>query len=359
MNILLGTFRFFSLTGTETFTYTIARQLSRLGHKIYLYSPFIGGKIFKKSKKLSIFISGNLADFKNEKIDLIHVQHNLTSILLRYAFPQIPSIYLIHGPTPYLEQMPSFLDFNYYGAISGELVEHLSTSGKDPKKIFLFPNSVDTKRFSPESTISKWPKKLLVMSNYFHKDGQHVFKKAAKKLNLEIKFIGGKKQIWSVEKEINKADVVASLGRGAIEAMSCGRSVLIFNYSGGIYKNGDGLLKKSNIPLIAKTNFSGRAIKIPFTEKNVKRELLKYDQTDGSINRECVQKNHSISKNIKILLSFYKKASLEKPASFNKKQLDFSAKGLNEMLSYEKLIYRYRDFKSLLFTRFKDQIMPR
>ena len=52
MNILVATFRYLTLTGSETFTYTLLKHLTKLNHQITLFSPFLGGKILKETKNI-------------------------------------------------------------------------------------------------------------------------------------------------------------------------------------------------------------------------------------------------------------------------------------------------------------------
>ena len=52
---------------------------------------------------------------------------------------------------------------------------------------------------------------------------------------------------------LNEADIVFTLGRGAIETMMCGRIPIIFDYQGG-----DGMVTPENIHELMTCNFSGR-----------------------------------------------------------------------------------------------------
>jgi glycosyltransferase involved in cell wall biosynthesis len=359
MNILFCTFRYLSLTGTETFTYTLLKALSGKGHKIYFYSPFMAGKILTKTKKLNIFISNNLADFQQEKIDVIHCHHSPTAILARFFFPHTPLVYLMHGPLVFLEQPPKILQANYYGAISQEISRQLLKQKIPEKKLFIFPNSIDTDRFTAMGSLPMWPKNLLVLSNYLNSQGKKTIKSVARKLNLEVQFIGKNRQIWPVEKYIHKADIVMSLGRGVIEAMACAKPVLIFSYDSDMYKTGDGLVTKDNIDRVAISNFSGRSSQIPFNEANLQTELEKYHPDMGVFNRQYVLDHFDIDKNLPILLDIYKMAAKEPVAEYDQETVRFTAQGFMEILNYQKLSERYQSLTSLFFRRFRSQVLSK
>jgi glycosyltransferase involved in cell wall biosynthesis len=356
MNILFTTFRYFSLTGTETFSYTVLKQLSQAGHKVFFYSPFIGGKILQKTKRLNVFITDNIDNYNNEKIDVIHAQHNLTAIIARAKYPQIPMIYMMHGVQDFLEQPPDVLKCNFYGGISKEIIGKYLNLKIPKKKAFIFPNVIDTDRFSPINKLPQFPQRVIVLSNYIEKKGVKIIKKVARKMNLKVKFIGRNKQIFSTPECIRKADIVISLGRGALEGMSCGKAVIVFTYHKKLYQTGDGMVEAGNIKKISLNNFSGRSQKIPFNEQNITREIEKYRPEMGSFNRQYVLDNFDVKKKLSVLTKTYSKAKASKALSYNKKQVAFIAQAIQRLIDYEKLVYRYRPLSKLLLRRFKDQL---
>lgn len=360
MKILVATFRFLSLTGTETFTYTLLKTLKQKGLRVSFYSPFLSGPILKATEKLKLEkISDKLSFFKKQSFDLIHCHHSPTAILLRHYFPEIPMVYLMHGPLPFLEQPPDFLTFNYYGCLSEEIKDLLKKQNIPLKKLFLFPNSVDTRRFSPSASLPKIPHKLMVISNHLNKKGQTIAKEACNRLNLEVSFIGKSKAVFNVEKYLKKTDIVLSLGRGIIEALSSGKAALVFGLDDNFYKYGDGMITKRNIKKLSLRNFSGRTQKIPFTVENLVKEIKKYNHKMGEFNRNYSLKHFDFNKNIEILIKIYKKAKKERVKKFDKKRVAFEAKLLEKVLDFEKLAFYQRDFKKLLITRFKDQLIQR
>jgi len=305
-----------------------------------------------------LHLTDNLKDFKNINFDILHSHHNLTSILLRYYFPQTPLISFMHGRLEFLDKPPYFLASNYYGGISQETCRELKKYKIDKNKIFYFPNSVNADRFKPKNKLPVWPQKLLIISNAIERQAIKTVKKAARELNLSVKFVGKNKQKFHIEKEIQSVDIVMSLGRGIIEAMSCGKAALVFSYD-RLHKYGDGLITKENVAKISENNFSGRTNKIIFNKENLVKELKKYQPQMGTFNRQYVMKHFDIKHNIQRLIAIYQKVSQEKAKNYDTKLVDFISKGIQRVLDYEKLSLHYKDLKKILFTRFKDQLISR
>lgn len=359
MKVLIATFRYLSLTGTETFTYTLLQSLARQkGIDLFFYSPFLSAKLISKTKKLHLKMTDKLEKFKRVNFDVCQSNHNLISVLLRYYFPQTPILSFMHGKLEFLDKPPFFLESNYYAGISEETCNELKKYGIKKDKIFYFPNSVNTRRFKPNNELPIWPKKVLVISNRIYKKAFKIVKKAVRELNLSLKFVGKNKQKFQIEKEIQQADIIMSLGRGIIEAMSCGKAALVFS-NDELHKYGDGMVTSQNVDLIAKNNFSGRSRKIIFNKENLIKELKKYQPQMGNFNRQYVLKHFKIETNVKKLISIYQKVAQEKAGKYDRKIVNFMAQGIQQILDYEKLALHYKDLKKILFTRFKDQLISR
>jgi hypothetical protein len=106
-------------------------------------------------------------------------------------------------------------------------------------------------------------------------------------------------RVWNVEDKINAADIVITLGRGAYEAMACGRAVIIYDsrpYSP--FKTADGIVTRSNAKKLATHNFSGRTNKLNWLVGEIKREIKKYKPTMGEDNRKIALASFNVKKQV-------------------------------------------------------------
>lgn len=234
------------LGGSETFSYTIIEELIRLGHQVD-YLTLHHGAMSERIEQLGAYRISLMA------YDLILANHNSTIRELYIDRVCGPLVQTCHGIYSSLEQ-PSDLAHHHI-SISKEVSDHLNVSGFKSEIIL---NSINLERFRCQKKPGQKIKKVL---SFIHNDDlNNSIGAILKKKEIIFKTINKYKiQVWDIEKEINTADLVISLGRGAYEAMACGRPVLVLDkrpYIGAIL--GDGLIKPSNIDEIIGNNCSGR-----------------------------------------------------------------------------------------------------
>lgn len=99
-----------------------------------------------------------------------------------------------------------------------------------------------------------------------------------------------------IEEQIDEADLVISLGRGALEAMAYGKPVIVADNRPYIGLFADGYLLGENINKIACCNFSGRYFKFVVNREWIEGEITKYHPSDGEFLREYVEKHHAADK---------------------------------------------------------------
>jgi glycosyltransferase involved in cell wall biosynthesis len=292
LNILIATHHLIDYAGSETYTYTLAQELSRIGHRVIIYSPLLGtiaNKIIATCE--TIKITDELQKIRNINFDIIHAQHNITAIQARVFFPKTPMILNVHGVLPALENPPFInIGLSYYVVVSEEIQKKLIYKGIQTDKIKIIRNFIDTKRFSTKTAINNKLKKVLIISNRLHKNTKTIITRACKKLSLDYFFIGGIGNcVWNTEHHINNVDLVITLGRGALEAMSCGRNVIVYDYNGG-----DGMITPESYNEIRQKNFSGRRYSLMYNEQDLMQELCKYTSSFGNTNRKIIENNHSV-----------------------------------------------------------------
>lgn len=306
MKILITVAHLAEFAGSELYTVNLTKELSRRGHSVTVYSPVLG-KVAESLEVLKrVKLINKLDIVKDIDFDIIHIQHNITAWLVRKYFPNTPAIMVIHGILPKLEQPPKIdLGIYKYVVVSSEIKEHLIRENKvSEKKIEIIYNWVDTDRFSMEKKINNKPKKLLVISNHLEPEQEKIYKKVCQERNIEFIHIGlPEKPVQNVEDYINKVDIVVTLGRGALEAMACGRNVIISDRNGL-----DGMITPSNYHELIKNNLSGRRYNRPLTEEIFKTELDKYSDAYSQDFLRIIRNYHSAKVAIERLLGLYREA---------------------------------------------------
>jgi hypothetical protein len=211
-------------------------------------------------------------------------------MVARGLLPGTPMVYVSHGPLAELEQPPSIdTGIGVYIAVSEEVRERLVavTGATD---VPVVRNGVDVERFSPRSPIGEIPRHVLVISNHFPETHWQLLSGVCAGRGIDLQRIGLQSRFeWHTEEVINSADIVVSLGRGALEAMACGRAVLVWDHFGS-----DGWLTRESYPRIRACNFSGRSERRTYDAESLRAELEAYTRDMGAINRSLAQEHHDI-----------------------------------------------------------------
>lgn len=322
MKILFTTHHLINYSGTETFSLTLIKYLIKEKHQVYVYSKYQNDKITKEIEPKLSGNTTNLEDFKNINFDIIHIHHNINAYEIMKIFPNIPKIYLSHGIIPFLEKPPILLKKNYiklFLGVSEEITSELENKYKI-KNTTIFRNLIDTELFYERIPVNKKPKKALILSSRIDNNTLNIIKESLKNESIEYKIIGKEKIInyKYLPKEINKCDIVFSLGRGAMESMLCGRAVIIYDYQGG-----DGMVTLKNFYEILKNNFSGRRYKKQFSKIELIKEIKKYNIENITKIKEVALKEFSASIQTKKLLNLYNSIKNDKVEKSSSQKTDY------------------------------------
>lgn len=291
MKILITNHHLDNRAGSELFVESLALELKKRGHMIFIFSPVLG-EVSDNIKSHGIKVSNNIRDFEGEEIDVVHAQHNVTTILARSIFPETPIIFMSHGVLPDLEQPPSIeLGILKFIVVSEEIRDHLVNKYDVPmSKISIIRNFVDLDKFISKKDVNEKLEEILIISNHYTKNVKQIIKRTCEDMGIGLTHVGlPENPVDNVEDYINKADLVITLGRGALESMSCERNVIIYDVHGG-----DGFVNDKNFYEIRKNNFSGRKFGNKYSAEDFKLELEKYNPNIGKKLREIVKRENSL-----------------------------------------------------------------
>lgn len=278
--------------GVPTYTYTMVRELERLGHEVWVYSPY-GGYYAKQMRTVQ--------HMSIPTPDVIVAQHTPCAYDLKAAFPDVPFIFSAHGTIPDIEQPPVDLDVHLYTAINTMVVDHLVARGAPADRIVILRDFVDTTRFRPLAPLRTDIPHVLFISNYKKWKNYKVLSAACAELGYPLTCVGapyGRSR--DIVADINRADLIVSWGRGILEGMSCGRAVLSYDKI-----RGDGYLTEENYYEAREHNFAwDYATKYTFDVPLLVDHLSRYRPEDGVVNRHLVDTHHSATVGVAQLMTY-------------------------------------------------------
>lgn len=336
LRILLTNHHLLSYQGSEVFTFTIADFLIRKGHKVSVYSAYIG-KLRKDFEKIGAAIVSDLRLLKDQDFDIAHVHHHINAYEIRFYFPHLPIVLLSHGVV-FLENPPPLdLKISQYLATSERVRHSMVIKGVEKDKILIFRNMVDSNKFYPLSKINQKPQVALILSNKIDNNSENVIRQACKALKIKTIFVGSRFQHVDYKRIplfINKADIVFSLGRGVIETMLCARIPIVFDYEGG-----DGMVTPDTITHNMTCNFSGNLHNKHYTLDELISILNSYNAHHAIPLQQMALDYFAADKQIENLIDIYYthvNKDVEKLNSFNNQILASIVSSIAETRTYTK-----------------------
>lgn len=265
--------------GSEIYCYYLAKELSK-NHKVFIYSPEYGN-VSDKIKEFAELLSEPVGEF-----DIIFYNHNNT---YSENLKSRCKIYTIHGIFPPLEK--PILGLDAYVVISKEIEEHY----KNLNPVYI-PNGIDVNKYNNYGE-KHLIKRLLFMSNYKSKFSK-LLRYVALSLGMRYKRVGGnsEKAKFEIVDSLNWADVVVGVGRSTLEAMSCGKKIIVADKRNYADYGMDGFLTESNIVKSSYNNLTGRAFKKDINFFSLRKEIKMALENNSNWEREYIVKNHNIAK---------------------------------------------------------------
>ena len=281
---------------------------------------------------------------KKERINIIHTMQPGPILVSSFVskVTGVPLVATVHAPFSHEFPLHGFkmLGFKMLGIVSRikkiiagsqETRQHLiSNCGVSKKKIVVVPNGIDLEVFRPSVHKRGLKRKeILYVSGGYHFSSVtslinatpeiaqriHDVKvvivgrgpefdeviKLAKRMNNRLGnktiIVAGTQPNDVMPKIMSSADVVISVGRSALEAMACGKSVIIAGKTGF-----GGILTENNITQLKMYNFSGRNSSERTTSTRIAESVLKlltsekYRESSGSLGRQIIEKEFDVRK---------------------------------------------------------------
>jgi len=306
MNILLATNHLFAFTGSEITLYTIAKFLKEKGYDVSVFAKYVDPGFTGVFNGIATLCT-DLRQIQGHHYDAAYVQHHTTALEVRHHFPDLPIVLASLGVLPFLEQPPIIdLNISRYLAISEEVKANLMRKGIGEDAITIFRNIVDSRKFRPSRKISNTPRSAIIYSYRIDNSTVATIQRACEIVGIQCRRIGEKPGVLhqdDVTAQINEAEIVFTLGRGAIETMMCGKIPIIYDYLGG-----DGMVTPENIQELMRCNFSGRLHGVSYTVQQLIEEINKFKPESGPELRRLALEHFDAGRGVDTLAIILNKA---------------------------------------------------
>lgn len=264
MKILFSNLRLNHFAGSEIWTYHMIEELLHQGHVIEIYTQQ-KGEIYRK------LIALGAQQFQYNDFDLGILNHyDCIDELSKIKGLEIKhKIQTCHGLFPPPERPHHWID--QYVSITKEVHDHLQKINIHSRILY---NPVNLKRFKRINPINETVKKVLILC--VGKRAQQKCARVCKTLNIQYEIHSKwNDPVFDLENKINEFDLVIGYGRGIIEAICCGRNVIVYDSRKYTPEQGEGLLTKFTFNLSLSCNFTGRATNRTLSITDIAHDIQK------------------------------------------------------------------------------------
>ncbi len=302
-------------TGEELYTFELAQQLQKNGHRVYIYAlkmGLLGQKLAEKGIRV-------FTDLKKiPKPDIVQGHHLFATAQALDYFTDTPAIFICHNHTEGTSLPPhSNRIINTFG-VSQVCCTYLYNAGFAETQVGLLENFVDTERFRPRSALPATPTRAAVFSNYATWDGYLPSIQAAcdaQGLSLEVIGSGVGNRQPNPELILGEFDIVFAKARAALEALAIGNAVILCDFAGV----GE-MVGTQNFDRLKPLNFGFAALTQRHDVNVICRELQKYNPQESATVSQRVRAETGLGAYITKLESIYNN-TLEAPFVHETKRL--------------------------------------
>jgi hypothetical protein len=284
MRIVVSTLDFSGFAGTETYSLTIARQFSRLGHDPMIYSPRLG-PMADHAREHGLRVIGRLEALPGE-CDAVLAQDGATAYDLAERYPSAARAFVIHSRFP-VQTPPALADVSQAVVVMNDRLAQWAQRRGLPRVVRL-RQPVDLMRFRGWRTAPRRPLRVLSLSNYPQGARERIIDQACAANHYVSVHRGTEtKPTATPEFDMASADIVISLGRGAVEGMAAGRAVYVLGPVGG-----DGWVTPESYPALERDGFSGRATASVIDLSQLSADLAVWNEELGELGRDLAWAHH-------------------------------------------------------------------
>lgn len=294
MRLLLAT-NHLGLGGSESYLFTVAEQLQRLGHGTDLYAVERGaGSAVARERGIPLCRPGELP----ESIDAALVQDAAVSHELAERRPQVPQLFVAHSESFDL-QAPPQLDGPVRAVVTlNDRVAQRMRSFAVEREVVRLRQPIDSERFAPRGPLPERARRALLLSNTPHADRLGAIEAACAAAGIELAQVGGREgQTTDPREALHGVEIVIGYGRSVLEAMACGRAAYVYDWNGG-----DGWVTAESYPRIEADGFAGRSGARTIDPETLTADLHGYAAAMGPVNHDLVLGHHRANQHAQELL---------------------------------------------------------
>jgi Glycosyltransferase Family 4 len=297
--VLITNIAFAFRSGTEIVVDQIARGLNRRGHRPIVFAPYVGGGLTDRLRRVGIAVVDRLNQVGCTP-DIIHGQHNVTTVMALAAFPRTPALFSCHDFDAPKDRPPLVPRIRRYLAADDSCRERLVRDGAPQDRIAVVYNAVDLDQYQLRGPLPQRPVRALVLT----KGIEHlaVVRAAAARAGLALEELGSGAGavVDDLPARLPSYDIVIATARMAKEAIAAGCAVVVCDHRGFA-----GLVTTDVLDEWRRYNFGRHLLAQPTTGDRLLDAFARYDADDAARVSGMVRTTDDLDSHIDQLEAIY------------------------------------------------------
>jgi hypothetical protein len=295
--------------GTESYALTVAEGLERLGHEVVVHTLQEGPSAeFARERGIRVESrEGHLP----AQCDAVLAQDAATAYALANRYPDAARVFVAHSVAFPLQSPPQAERACHAVVVMNDRLRRRTEGLAHQLAVVRLRQPIDLKRFCFQTLRLEQRRRprVLLLSNYTKGTRARMIEQACAAAGLEVRRVGATTTPTPApEHEIADAEIVLSLGRGALETMACGRAAYVFGDAGG-----DGWVTPETYPAIEADGFSGRALGEAIGVERLAADLAEWREASGELGRDLACAHHAADDHCLSLVELIKSLGTERP----------------------------------------------
>jgi hypothetical protein len=306
MRILIGSDRLDELSGGVTYVLTVAEQLQRLGHEVWLHAPGAPGE-GAEARRRGLRVAADPADLA-EPPELVYAQDTASAYATAAAWPSVPQVFCVHSDDWDLSLPPQVQGVAAAVVALHGRVETRARAAAVVPEVVRLTQPIDVTRFRPVSPLADPPSRVLLISNYVTGDRLALVEEACAAAGFSLRCIGLPFGTATTTDHhvYGQGDIVLGKARVALEAMACGRAMYVYDLNGG-----GGWVTPESYARLEADNFGGQGEATAMTVETLARDLGAVRSDMGPANRDLVIAGHQATKHAEALVALFARVASE------------------------------------------------
>jgi hypothetical protein len=305
LTVLITNIAFAFRSGTEIVVDQLARGLNQRGHRPIVFSTYIKGAMADALRQQGIAVVDRLAQV-GAVPDIIHGQHNVTTVMAMMAFPQCPVVFSCHDFEAAKDRAPLVPRIRRYIAVDEICRERLSNDGVPDAQIVMLYNALDLKQFQRRDPLPPRPRNVLVLT----KGADHlaVVRSAVERAGLTLDGLGSGVDtvVDDLPQRLPRYDIVIATARMAKEAMAVGCAVIV-----GDHRGFAGLVTRDVVAEWRRHNFGRKILTTPMTQDDLLGAIAGYDAADAAAVTDFIRAEDGLDRHLDHLERLYREVIAE------------------------------------------------